>query len=263
MSTGSGYSQNVVMIGTMGLEERQRTSPKGVTTNRYTVSVKADPIVHTFDAYELGRKPAEAIAKVITAAIKSIGQFAAPATQLFRQRAANEMAGIRGPRSQPIGPTVKGGRVRSGGISSWVQDRYSGGRTGTKQPNQTKRLFNDSGRLAEGIYVQGTGRVENPGPHGGTGNEWTINVPANRLDPSTFRSMGLFQAMTDKLLTLVPELRSIDALGKHPEVVQAISDGVVDVLIKRGQAAIEKSQALRREYASTVLALFRGVGVPL
>ena len=151
------------------------------------------------DELVLGAKPAEAIRAHLERAIKSISEFASDATQAMRKKAAGAFA--------------------SG--ATWALKRYSGGRTGAKPPNQTARLFNDSGRLAEGWFVR-----ENKEDRG-----WTVNVPANRLDPSTFTGEG-FQRMLDKLRSLVPVLQDVRELNRDDVFNRTVSESVRDIATK-------------------------------
>jgi hypothetical protein len=219
-------SQETIVLNDFGFTEKRRTTSKG-TKSRFTVSIKADPIVHVFDAKALGRGPAEAIAAVITSKIKKIGEFATPATVAFRARAVIALA--RG--------------------DVWAQRRYSGGRTGPKPPNQTKRLFNDSGRLAEGIAAGPT-----------SGNEWVINVPSNRFDPSTFKGgVAALTAMVNRLQSLVPELRAPEELAKSPEVHDAIRDSIYDVIITGNERLAKQGAALRRAIGAQKWAIVRQI----
>lgn len=179
-----------------GLTERQRTTSSG-TKSRYTITVDAEPILHEFSEEQLGKGPAEAIAEAIRTGIKNITEIAAPMTR--RAREVGKRAVERG--------------------APWAVRRFSGGRTGTKAPSGSVRLFNDSGRLADGVVAQQNTQEKN----------WTINVPANRLDPSTFKSREQFVAMVDRLRALVPALTN--PLGV-PAVREAIVEGVRGLMIR-------------------------------
>lgn len=179
------------MLNDFGLAERRRTTKTG-TKSRYTVTINAEPIIHTFDANALGKGPAMAVANAIRNGIKSIGEFASPATRLRRESAKRSLAAG----------------------ASYAQARYSGGRTGAMQPHQTDRLFNDSGRFAETVTVNAA--------RDGT---WNVNVAKNRLDPTTFiGGMPALLRMYERLRSLVPALQGPEQLVKIPEVAQAIID---------------------------------------
>lgn len=179
-----------------GLTERQRTTSAG-TKSRYTITVQSEPILHEFSEEQLGKGPAEAIAEAIRTGIKNIVEVATPATLAARERGKRALE-------------------RS---AAWAKRRYSGGRTGQKAPSGSVRLFNDSGRLADGVVAQQNTQEKN----------WTINVTANRLDPSTFKSREEFVGMVDRLRALVPALR--DPLSV-PAVKEAIADGIRGLLIR-------------------------------
>ena len=218
--------QNVIVLGA-GLEERQRTTSKG-TTSRYTVTVSGDSLVHNFDDVALGAGPAEAIRNVLRDKVRAIVAVAAPSTLANRQRAKAALQ--RG--------------------ASWAVKRYSGGRTGTKEPGQTVRLFNDSGRFADGLFVRQNLKEKS----------WTINVPANRLDPSTFADgqAGL-QEMYQRLVELVPEFADASKLADAPEVRRAVAESISDVLMKAGK----ETERLKRELIKKGLELLRQVAAPL
>lgn len=197
------------------LSERARTTSAG-TKSRYTVEVKAEPLVHEFSEEKLGEGPATAIAQAIRDQIKAIGQIAKPATLLARQ--VGKRALERGAR--------------------WATERYAGGRTGAKPPSGAVRLFNDSGRLADSVVARQNPKERN----------WTVNVAANRLDPSTFKSQADLVAMYERLRELVPALK--DPLSVDT-VVRAIERGIRDVLIRE----MKRTNDLRIERAKAVLSL--------
>ncbi len=204
-------TQEVVALNDFGFEERRRTTGSG-TTNRYTVSIKAEPIVHLFDAKELGRGPAEAIAEAIRKGIRDIGEIASASTRARRASAAEAL--------------------RRG--ASWAVARYSGGKTGPKEPNKTPRLFNDSGRLAEGIVAGPT-----------RDNTWVINVTSNRFDPSTFvGGVSALVSMFERLRALVPALQGPQRLMEIQSVKDAIEGTQADIFISRGHALASQRRRL-------------------
>ena len=195
-------TQEVVVLNAFGFEERRRTTGSG-TANRYTVTIKADPVVHVFDPRELGRGPAEAIAEAIRNGIRGINQVASASTILRRKAAVLAMA-----RAEP-----------------WTTARYSGGRTGPTTPGKSDKLFNDSGRLADGIHA---------GPNG---DGWVINVTANRFDPSTFvGGVGALVSMYERLRALVPALQGPDKLMQIETVKNAIADSLYQIIVVKGGA---------------------------
>lgn len=202
-------SQDVVVLNDLGassLSRRARTSAGGKTSVRYSIELQADPILHDYSLTALGQGPAVAIRDLLAKRIKAIGEKASPSTELTRKAAAKALAAG----------------------ASWAARRYAGGRTGRKEPGQTDRLFNDSGRLAEGLEVR-----ENRGD----GN-YTINVPANRLDPTTFAGgESALVAMWQRLVALVPEFRGGREIVKHEEIRQAIAEAVTESIVTRTDRA--------------------------
>lgn len=69
-------------VETIAINESREINRGGVS-----VRVVAEPLVHHFDAAELGRGPAEAIRKAIVDGIAAIGEPIADATRARRQRA--------------------------------------------------------------------------------------------------------------------------------------------------------------------------------
>lgn len=226
-------TQDVIVIN-RGLEERRRTTGSG-TKSRYTLSIESEPIIHNFSEIRLGAAPAEAIKLAIQQQIKSITEVAAPATILRRQRAARNLAGGQAEEYKAMAKTAFGKKEIAAGrghlLGSNGQNdlkRYSGGRIGFMPPSGSVRLFNDSGRLADGLYVMQNVKEKN----------WTINVPANRLDPTTFGDMAAFVRMVDRLRELVPALTKPQDV---PAVRVAIQQSVGVMIQKaRDQAEAER-----------------------
>src|SRR3990167_3670225 len=185
---------------------RRRTTGKG-TKDRVTIEYQSQPLVANLDPVAIGKPVAEAMTKAIQEGIRAITAAASPSTILKRKYAANAFA--------------KG--------EAWAKKRYAGGRTGAKPPDTQGggRLFNDSGRLADGIFT----RANRDG-------EWTINVPANRFDPSTFSGgVAAVNAMIQRLRELVPVLRSAQELFDTPEVRAAAREAIGMVLTKASSSA--------------------------
>ncbi len=192
-------SQRVVVINDMGLERRERTTSTG-TTSRFTVSIKAEPLVHVFDPKTLGMGPAMAIAEHLRERVASIGATASPSTQLARKYAATAFAAGK----------------------SYATNRYAGGRIGAMAPNQSPRAFNDSGRFAKSIVAAPT-----------RDNNWVVNVAANRLDPSTFRDgeAGVNRIFV-QLRQYVPEFGDASQLLTVPGVRSAIGESIDAIFIR-------------------------------
>jgi hypothetical protein len=158
-------------FGGVRFEERERKSGK----KHVTISVTSTPISVHLDPLALGKPMAEVIAKAIADGIRAIRETASAETLLKRKYAATAFAAGK----------------------RWAVARYSGGRTGAKPPRpENDRLFNDSGRLADGIIAMPNAKEQ----------AWTVNTTANRLDRSTF-SGGAFERMIQRLAELVPALR--------------------------------------------------------
>jgi hypothetical protein len=188
-------TQDVFIIGE-GLSERVRTTSAG-TKSRMSLEVKVDPVIVNLNELNLGKGPALALQKAISDQIKAISVTAAPATLLKRKYAAN---------------AIQAGK-------SWAMKRYAGGKMGGMAPNSSDKLFNDSGRLAAGVFVR-----QNPKE-----GSWTVNVPANRLDEKDFKDRGTFTRMVGWLRTLVPVLRDPT---HDPNVRHAIQKTMEDMLVE-------------------------------
>lgn len=235
----TGYSQKVVTINGFGLQERTRTSPTGKTSVRFTVGISGSPLPHDLDPAMLGRKPAEAMADWLRNRVRTIQASASLSTRGRREEAAKAFA-----RGFP--EAVK---------------RYSGGRMGAMAPNQSDRLFNDSGRFAAGIIarpVGASGRVGNP-------NEWVVNVPANRFDPSTLTGpegrsgLAALQQIYAKLVELVPEFGNPQMLVNTPSVRRAIEESAKGIIRKNGDLR-DRLQAARLRTLRTILDTFGQLG---
>jgi hypothetical protein len=195
-------SQEVIVLndfGSMRVEERQRTTSEG-TTSRYTMTFEGEPIVHDFAAAKLSKIIPEAIAALLKKQISEIGATVAYATEKKRNYAADAIK-----RNE-----------------TWAMKRYSGGRTGPIAPSTAsdKRMFNDSGRLAQSIAV-----MQNPKEEG-----FTINVAANRLNPETF-SGGQFQRMIERLRQLAPAFKGGIEVLQDPAVKDAIETAKAEWIV--------------------------------
>ncbi len=231
------YRQGVYLIGSMGLERRDRTALKtGKTTSRYSISIKTEPVLLDISPNRLGEGPAKAILEFLKRKIQNISAVAKPSTLARRKASAEAFA-----RSEP--DAVK---------------KYSGGKMGPMAPNQSVRLFNDSGRLAQGLFV----RANTSNQVGGAA--WTINVPANRLDPRTVTGgeSGVAK-MYERLVAFVPELADAKLLLAVDTVRQAITDAVDGVMIQELGAAQKRRGQLKaqlfRGYVQIAQQLLRGV----
>ena len=165
-----------VVIGdwsTVVAKERIRHSSKGGSSH-VTMTIRSEPIAAHLDPKSLGRAFALAMRIGLQNQIGSITATAAPATIKRREAAKEALA--------------KGKR--------WALRNYSGGKMGLRAPGSASsdRLFNDSGRLAEGLTISAI--------EGG----WIINFPSNRMNPRDF-AMTHYDRMINRFRELVPGLR--------------------------------------------------------
>lgn len=184
-------SDDVVVFGAE-LERRDRTLKSGAVKSRYVINVKSDRLVFNLSPKALGKKPAEAIIKLLRERIEDISRAAAPRTVKAREVAARALE--RG--------------------AAWAERRYAGGRIGAMAPDRSDRLYNDSGRFAKSIT--------------GSGNEegWKINVAANRLSLADLGSEERVMKMWELLKSLVPELEDPGLLADSIPVRNAINESI-------------------------------------
>lgn len=153
---------------------------------RYSVKIQRDEVVCNLDPMLLAQGPAIAIAQLLRTKIEAISAVASPAT--IRARVAAARAGRR-------------------------DARYN------SAPNQSNRLFNDSGRLASNITAspRGTG--------------YSVTIAGNRLDGATLDNGG--DAAVTRIWALlqqhIPELA-------HPATL--LLAPAVEAGIRRATAAI-------------------------
>lgn len=216
ISRASGYSQETVVLNEYGLTSRSRTNKKGKTTTRQTIQISAEPLIQNFSALELGKAPASALAKMVKDQIEAVPAEAKPLTIESREAALAVMNGTS--ETEP-----------SAEMRAWVKTRYAGGKIGTMPPKGGTQLFNDSGRLAM-ITLQPNRAYTNDAV-------WEVNVPKNRLDPSTWAGdMKSFLAMVERLQKLVPVLgNDRAAIMNNKEFVNAIAASVEQVFAANDQ----------------------------
>ena len=183
-------SQDVVVLNDpsvwSSLARRERTTSTG-THVRYSVNVTCTPVVTDFGALKKMEATSKAIVALLMAKVQAITEKVSPATQAKRERMNNAT-------SNP---------------------RYTGGRTGYKAPGSASldRWFNDSGRFAEGLFARRNAEEDG----------FTINVPANRLDPSTVSGgEAVVVGWWTKLTQLVPEFLGGDKLFGAKEVADSV-----------------------------------------
>lgn len=191
-----------VMVVNPGLEERTTRTGK----KRFAVRIDAESILVNNDPKDLGKPVAEAIAHHFRESIRRISATAAPATIKARQAAAKAFAEGK----------------------SWALKRYGGGRIGTMQPNQSDRVFNDSGRFADSIVANAS-----------SDGAWRINVAANRLDASTAGESGVLRIWR-KLLEYVPEFGDPSLLMNNVFLRRTIQEVATERLVKKGKMTDRK-----------------------
>ncbi len=194
-------------FGGGALQRRSATSASGKTTDRYTVTLDAAPLALNFDTKSLGAGVAQAITEHLQKSVGAIGASASPATLKARESAER---------------AFKAGKP-------WAMKRYAGGRTGPMEPNQSDRLFNDSGRFVNGITANPT-----------KDNNWVVNVPANRLNASLLGGENALIRMVDRLRQFVPEFGSASGLMSVLSVRRAIKDATSAIVQKRRSSAFGK-----------------------
>jgi len=236
VGVGSRIKQQTVKLNDFGVTERLRTTSRG-TSSRFTVSITAAPITLVFDPKAMGQPVAEAIAEVIRTKVRDIGETVSPATIAARQRARDAFS--RGEpwarRRYGAAPIPQAASVIALGPAA-PDKRSNSKRLGGMEPGQTSRFWNDSGRFAAGLIVRPT-----------KGNEWVVNVPANRFDPVTFRGgrAALLDAIA-RLQQLVPELGNARELLKHPDVRAAMGEATSQLLGTLPGKAFNNNRRLQR-----------------
>ena len=199
------------------LERRERTTSTG-THVRYSVTVSCEPVAIAFGELTKMEATATAIVGVLRAKIQAITATVTKATRRKREMMANATA----------------------------SPRYTGGRTGYKPPGAASldRLFNDSGRLAEGLFARRNSQEDG----------FTINVPANRLDASTFGGgEPALLLMWQRLVTLVPEFKGGQDLFGKPEVWDAVHADVASAIVVANAAGRARLSAARLQFATQLL----------
>lgn len=162
-----------VFVLNEGFEERRRTTSRG-TKSRFTFSTRIDPVIVNLNELHLGKGPAEAIRLAVVNAIKGVAASVSVATILKRKY---------------VKKAYEKGR-------DYAVRQYTGGRIKTTPPTDSDQLFTNSGRFATGIFVR-----QNPEER-----SWTVNVPANRMNESTFTRAQLIE-FANRLREHVPVLR--------------------------------------------------------
>lgn len=213
-------TQKIAVLNDFGdgtLERRTRTSSSGKSSDRWSVTIDAKPITLDFDTKTLGAGIAQAISEHLQRRVSEIGAVASASTQLQRKYAETAFASGK----------------------SWATKRYSGGRIGAMTPNQSPRLFNDSGRFVRGIVARPT-----------RDNNWVINVPANRLNAAQLGSENALVSIVNLLRRYVPEFGSASALLGVPEIQQAVRGAVQSI---RADRRLKKLREFTKELSKVAL----------
>ena len=192
---------------------------------RFTIEVTSEPIQFLIDSVEIGKEPAEAIGEAIRTEIQNISETASKGTLNRRKQAAKDFE--------------KG--------AAWAQARYSGGVIGPMAPNQSDRLFNDSGRLARSIKAT----------LNRTDKSWTVNVASNRLNPTGFDPFSKFDAMVQKLKSLVPIIGDPRKVMSHPKVEQAMRSTLESAIAKTAslKSDLRRAQLRTLKMAASLIGL--------
>ncbi len=180
--------------------------------DRMTMTIKSEPLVFNLDPKALGASVTGPIAEVLRERVSMISSPASEGTLRYRDRALK--AFVQGKR--------------------WAVKRYSGGKIGSIPPARSNSLFNDSGRFARGIAV------------GATKDGFVVNVPANRLDPTTTDGDAGVIRIWQKLVALVPELASPEMLMNDLRVRRGIEQGVAGVITKAAATTKQLSDVQAR-----------------
>jgi hypothetical protein len=194
-----------VIVLANGLE--QRTSKSG--KSRFTIKMHSEPVIFNLDPKALPKEVAPAIARHLQQAIKGITAVASAATIKARKIAAKAFTAGK----------------------PWAMKRYAGGRTGPKAPNQSDRLFNDSGRMADSVRASAS-----------KDGAWRVNVAANRLsgDPTSV------ERIYAKLVELVPEFARPELLLQNALLKRTIEKAVEQTRTKLAMGALNAVAELYR-----------------
>lgn len=214
---------DIRVINDFGLTARTRTFKSGARgKTRYTVTIKSEPILIQTDGKALMKRLADETAKIYQDRIRNISATVSPATMKARLSAQKAVIGGEG----------------------WAMKRYSGGKTGTRAPARSDKMFNDSGRLLESIRV------------GATPKGWVVNVAANRLNPETLNGgEAALVKIVERLREFVPEWGDPQALGRHLDFRRAMKETTGQMLAKANERTLELKKQVFGQLWSGVMRL--------
>jgi hypothetical protein len=179
-----------------GLESKTSTSGK----TRFHIRVVSETLAFDMDTKRLVQPVADAMAHHFREQIRNISAQASAATVKAREAAKRALS--------------KG--------EAWAAKRYAGGRMGAREPAQSTKLFNDSGRMIESI-------VATPASDG----TFRVNVAANRLSPETLNGgQGALERIWARLVQLVPSIQDMAIAMQSDEVLRARTAGLQRMIIK-------------------------------
>ncbi len=239
-------ADDIYVLGAANLKQRTRTNAKGVSKSRYTVEVSGDSLLINTDPKSLGKGPAEAIAEHLRQQIQNISAVASPGTLKWRKSAERGLT--NNAEHRELSKTAFAKKEAAAGrghllgpTGNWAQRRYSGGRLGFMPPNQSDRLFNDSGRFAKSITANANNET------------WTINVASNRLDPGTLGGGGgALVRVYRRLIELVPEFGDMSRLLNSSKVRAALEQGFREAIQKADEKTVELKHQRMRAWISVV-----------
>lgn len=190
---------------------------------RYRVDIKTDDGAIDLDHLRFLAPVAEATLATLRKQFHDVTALASLATRKKRERA-------RHPQAEQ---------------TDSYKRRYTGGRTGHTPPQPgAVRLFHDSGRLVNNMVINWR-----PSASAG-GGVMTINVPANRLDETSWGQGSFsFQSFVEQLKSHIPLLRGD---YQAPELHRAWSQSLHDILASK-RAEFERKRARRNRLAFSII----------
>lgn len=216
-------TQDVVAVNVYddaALQRRTRTTSTGDHV-RYSMTIEAEPVIHDFSIETLTARTRDAVLDTLKKAVTSIGINPTAATLRRRELAAIGLAA---------------------GVRSYVE-RYTGGRTSNDPPGTFKTFWNDSRRFVNGLAVM-INRKE---------SGFTVNVPANRLDPRTFGGgESALIVQWRRFLDAAPAFRGGQALLQDKGVRDAIEEDIAGSIFVASKNARDRRYKARWDLVSRI-----------